>query len=307
MPRKAKWKHKNVEVNVLVKYTIIKKSNFNIGDKLANRHGNKGTTPLIVPDKDIFQINGKPVDIIINIMGIPGRMNLGQLYEMWMSNVVNHVKGQASAKLKNNEPDKVVEIVKDFYDAIDKTESRYIYNGINFDAEPKYLVSGMSFIAPPFDSPTVYQLKEILDKYKIKTIYDVFDPSCNKKIPMPVGYMFWEKLHHLADEKIAARSFGGYNKKTMQPLSGKKMKGGQKFGEMEVWALLAHDADVLLKETLGAKSDDVDAKNEILRSLIDTGRANLVEGTSKVSSVFKTYLQELGLDLKETENGEPDD
>lgn len=300
-PKKSKWKHKNVEVNVLVKYTIIKKSHFNIGDKLANRHGNKGTCPLIVPDKDMLQINGKPIDLIINIMGIPGRMNLGQLYELWMSNVVNHVKRKASLELKKGNDEKAKDIVRNFYDMIDKTEKRYIYNSIDFENEVKNLISGLSFIAPPFESPTIYQLKEILETYKVATMYDVIDPSCNKKISMPLGYMFWEKLHHLSNEKISARSFGGYNKKTMQPLSGKKMKGGQKFGEMEVWSLLSHDADVLLKETLGVKSDDIEAKNKVLKNLIDFGKANLTEGSSKVSSVFKTYLQAIGLDLVDVE------
>lgn len=301
-PKKNNWRHKNVEVNVLVKYTIIKKSNFNIGDKLANRHGNKGISPLIIPDKEIFQINGKAVDIIINIMGIPGRMNLGQLYEMWMSNVVNHVKGKATKELKQGDVETSKETVREFYDTIDKTDGKHIYNSVDFETDPKYLISGLSFIAPPFESPTIYQLKEILTKYKVNTMYDVIDPSCNKKISMPVGYMFWEKLHHLSQEKIAARSFGGYNKKTMQPLSGKKLKGGQKFGEMEVWSLLGHDSDVLLKETLGAKSDDVEAKNKILKDHIDFGKAHLVDGSSKVSSVFKTYLQSIGLDLVDVED-----
>ena len=294
-----KWKYKNVEVDVLVKYTITKKSEFNIGDKMANRHGNKGTCPLIVPDENMLQIGGKAVDIIINIMGIPGRMNLGQVYELWGSNIVNKVRGMAKEFLAKNDEAGARGLIKDFYKTIDKTESGHIYKSINFDKDVKHLISEMSFIAPPFESPSIYQLNDILKKYQVETLYDVYDPSFKSTIKLPAGYMFWEKLHHLSEEKIAARSFGGYNKKTMQPLSGKKMKGGQKFGEMEVWSLLAHDANDLLQETLGLKSDDVEAKNKSLKHLIDMGRANLTKGTTKSSVVFKTYLECLGLDLVE--------
>jgi len=296
LTKRTKWKCKNIEVDVLVRYTIFKRSEFNIGDKLANRHGNKGTTPLIVPDKDMFQINGKPVDLIINIMGIPGRMNIGQVYELWAANIVNKVKEMAMMALKDDE-EIAKNIIKEFYKDVDISDNKYVYNGINFDKPIKHLISELSFIAPPFDSASVYVLKGLLEKYGVKDELDVYDPSFKGTIKMPLGYMFWEKLHHLSEEKISARSFGGYNKKTMQPLSGKKMKGGQKFGEMEVWAALAYDANVFLDETLHLKSDSIDAKNITLKNLLDTGRANMVKGSSKISEVFKTNLEVLTLDL----------
>jgi len=292
-----KWKFKNVEVDVLIKYTIVKKAKFNIGDKMANRHGNKGTIPLIVPDKDIFQVGGKPVDIIVNIMGIPGRMNIGQVYELWMTNVVNKVKAIAKAQLAKNDEITAREVIKDFYNTIDKTDEKFIFKSIDYSKDITHLLAELSFVSPPFVTASVYELKDILAKYNVPTLYDVYDPATKSSIKMPVGYMFWEKLHHLSEEKISARSFGGYNKKTMQPLSGKKMKGGQKFGEMEVWALIAHDANNLLEETLGLKSDDVNAKNKALKSLLERGKATLTKGTTKSSVVFKTYLQALGLDL----------
>lgn len=298
---RSKWKYKNVEVNVLVKYTIVRKSEFNVGDKLANRHGNKGIGPIIVPDKNMFQINGKPVDVIINLMGIPGRMNLGQVYEMWASNTVNKVKKMAKALVASNRSEHAVEFIKDFYRTIDKTDSKYIFRSINYGNDPMHLVNGLSFIAPPFESPDIYQMKTILEKYKVPTLFEVHDPIGNCNLKMPVGYMFWEKLHHLSEEKISARSVGGYNKKTMQPLSGKKMKGGQKFGEMEVWALLSHDAELLLKETLGIKSDDMDAKNKILQNILDMGKANYIKGANKSSETFMTYLNSIGLDFVDAE------
>jgi DNA-directed RNA polymerase beta subunit len=296
---RSKWKFKNVEINVLVKYTICKKSEFNIGDKLANRHGNKGTTPLIIPDKYMPKINDKALDVIINIMGIPGRMNIGQVYECYASNIVNKVRNISKKLVKSGKVDEAREIIKDFYNTMDETDDKYILKSIDFNKNINHLISGISFISPPFDSVNVYQLNDILKKYKVETIFKVYVPWSKTYIKMPVGYMFWEKLHHLSEEKIAARSVGGYNKKTMQPLSGKKLKGGQKFGEMEVWALLAHNAPILLQETLGLKSDDIEAKNKVLQTLLDTGRANFTKIKSKASETFLTYLQSLGLDFED--------
>jgi DNA-directed RNA polymerase subunit beta len=299
---RSKWKFKNVEINVLVKYTICKKSEYNIGDKLANRHGNKGTTPLIIPDEDMLKINGRPLDVVINTMGIPGRMNLGQLYECYASNIVNKVKNISKKLVKMGKEKEAREVIKDFYNTIDKTDGKYIFKSIDYDKDINHLISGISFVSPPFDSIDVYNLKEALTKYKVDTIYKVYAPWSKTNIKMPVGYMFWEKLHHLSEEKIAARSVGGYNKKTMQPLSGKKLKGGQKFGEMEVWALLAHNAPILLQETLGLKSDDIEAKNKVLQTLLDTGRAKFTKIKSKASETFLVYLQSLGLDFQEDED-----
>jgi len=307
LTQRSKWKYKNVEINVLVKYTINKKSEFNIGDKLANRHGNKGTNPLILSDKDMPQIQGKALDIIINIMGLPGRMNLGQLYECYVSNVVNKVRSVSRVLVSAGKEHEAREFIKDFYRTIDKTDDQYIFKGVNYNKDINHLIQGLSFIAPPFDSPDVYDLQKILNKYKVQTLYDVYEPSSKTTIKMPVGYMFWEKLHHLSEEKITGRSVGGYNKKTMQPLSGKKMKGGQKFGEMEVWALLAHDTDILLKETLGVKSDDIESKNKILQNIIDTGRANFTQCGNKSTETFLAYLQSVGLNFEEVEDEATED
>lgn len=302
---RSKWKFKNVPIDVLVKYTIVKKSSFNIGDKLANRHGNKGTCPLVVPDEDMFQINGAPLDIIINLMGIPGRMNLGQVYELFSSNIVNKIKRISKSLVKNGKEKEAVEFIKDFYDTIDKTSGKTILRNIDFEKDVNNLISGLSFIAPPFESPTIYELKEIHKKYKVDSLYSVFDPGFQKNVTIPVGYMFWEKLHHLSSEKMSARSVGGYNKKTMQPLSGKKMKGGQRVGEMEVWALLEHDSELFLQETLGIKSDDVEAKKNVLKNVINMGKAHYIKGKSKATETFMTYLRSIGLDFITDKEKEP--
>ena len=303
-----KYKYKNVEVDVLVKYTIKKKAELNIGDKVANRHGNKGTIPLIVPDDKMFQIDGRPIDIVVNIMGLVGRMNLqAHVSEFACSNIVTKVKKICQRLIKNGDKTSALEVIKDFYKSSDTTEQQYIFRSIDFNKPVERLVKELAFIAPPFDSIDLYKLHDLLKKYKVKDIYDVYDPSCGKTIQMPVGYMFWEKLHHLSAEKIAARSLGGYNKKSMQPLSGKKVKGGQKFGEMEVWALLAHDASDLLKETLGLRSDDIESKQKVLRNLLTMGRANLMEGSNRSSEVFKTYLNAIGLSIEDEEQPDTED
>lgn len=293
-----KWKYKNVPIDVMVRYTIKKKAEFNIGDKIANRHGNKGTIPLIVPDKDMLQIDGRPVDLIINIMGLVGRMNLqAHVSEFACSGIVMRVKQVVKDLVKEGKEKEALDFIKDFYDSSDTTDTKYIYNSIDFTKPIKELIDNLTFIAPPFDSIDIYHLEKLMKKYKVQDKYEVYDPSFGGNITMPVGYMFWEKLHHLSAEKIAARSLGGYNKKSMQPLSGKRVKGGQKFGEMEVWALLAHDADDLLKETLGLRSDDIHGKQVALKNLITMGRAGLIQSNNRSSEVFKTYLNAIGLNI----------
>jgi DNA-directed RNA polymerase beta subunit len=296
--KQQKWKYKNVEVDCLVRYTIKKKAEFNIGDKIACRHGNKGTIPLIVPDEEMYQIDGRPVDIIINIMGLVGRMNMqAHVSEFACSNIVKKVKAICEMLMKKGKEVEALEVIKDFYNRMDTTDTKYILNSIDFTKPVRTLIDELHFVAPPFDSIDIYKLDELRKRYKVADIYEVYDPHYGGKIKMPVGYMFWEKLHHLSAEKIAARSLGGYNKKSMQPLSGKKVKGGQKFGEMEVWALIAHDADDLLTETVGLRSDDIQAKQSVLRNLITMGKAHLMESSNKSSEAFMIYLKALGLNI----------
>lgn len=294
----GKWKYKNVTIEALVKYTIKKKSFFKIGDKLANRHGNKGTVSLIVPDEEILKINGKPIDIIINIMGITSRMNIGQIYELWASNVVEKVKNTALEKSKIDQKD-AINFIADYYNTIDKTEKKEIYNSFNKNADFNEIIDNLCFISPPFDSPNIFDLYEIMKKYNVESVYKVLDPASGDTLKIPVGYMFWQKLHHFSEEKIAARSFGSYNKKTLQPLSGKKNKGGQRFGEMEVWSILGHDALKVMQEILGLKSDDLKGKYKALNQLLKTGSSNLIKGSNRTSEIFRNFLNALGLDFKE--------
>lgn len=296
--KQQKWRYKNAEVDCLVKYTIKKKAEFNIGDKIACRHGNKGTIPLIVPDEEMYQIDGRPVDLVINNMGLVGRMNLqAHISEFACSNLVKKVKAICNVLVKQGKEDSALEVIKDFYNRMDTTDGKYILGSIDFKKPATTLIDELHFVAPPFDSIDIYKLHDLLRRYKVSDIYEVYDPHYKGNIKMSVGYMFWEKLHHLSAEKIAARSLGGYNKKSMQPLSGKKVKGGQKFGEMEVWALIAHDADKLLTETLGLRSDDIQSKQSVLRNLITMGKAHLMESSNKSSEMFMTYLKALGLNI----------
>lgn len=305
--KQQKWKYKNVELDCFIRYTIKKTAEFNIGDKIACRHGNKGTIPLIIPDDEMYQVtvteNGKtfkrPVDIIINNMGLVGRMNLqAHISEFACSNIVMKLKEICKCLLKIGKKTEVLELIKDFYNRMDTTDTKYILKSIDFERPIEELVDDLHFVAPPFDSIDIYKLHDMMKRYKVKDIFQVIDPHFdNKPIPMSVGYMFWEKLHHLSAEKIAARSLGGYNKKSMQPLSGKKVRGGQKFGEMEVWALLAHDANDLIKETLGLRSDDITSKQQVLKNLLTMGKAHLSEGKNRSSEVFLTYLKAIGLNI----------
>jgi DNA-directed RNA polymerase subunit beta len=236
----------------MVKVYVATKRNLSVGDKVAGRHGNKGVIARILPEEDMpFLEDGTPVDIVLNPLGVPSRMNVGQILETHL--------GWACRRL------------------------------------------GLRAITPPFDGAKEGEIEDLLEKAGLPrngkvTLYDgrtgeAFDEK------VTVGVMYIMKLHHLVDDKIHARATGPYSLITQQPLGGKARAGGQRFGEMEVWALEAYGAANVLQELLTVKSDDVDGRTKIYESMV-RGENILEPGTPVSFEVLCNEIKGLGLSLK---------
>ncbi len=246
-------------VNKLVRVYVAAKRKIDVGDKMAGRHGNKGVISRILPEEDMpFLPSGEPVEIVLNPLGVPSRMNIGQVLETHL--------GMAAKAL------------------------------------------GLHTETPVFDGATESEVEEMLEKAGFnrdgKTVlYDgrTGEPFDNR---VTVGYMYILKLHHLVDDKIHARSTGPYSLVTQQPLGGKAQFGGQRFGEMEVWALEAYGAAYTLQEMLTVKSDDVVGRVKTYESIVKGD--NIPEpGIPESFKVLIKEMQSLGLDAKIfTENEE---
>ena len=235
----------------LAKVYIAQKRKISIGDKVAGRHGNKGIVSIIVPSEDMpHTADGKPMDLILNPLGVPSRMNLGQLYETML--------GWAGDKLGKR------------YDTP-------VFDGAKFDDVIKELKSA--------GLPTSGKIK-------------MWDGRTGEKIDSPVvcGIIYFMKLSHLIDDKMHARSTGPYSLITQQPLGGKAQLGGQRFGEMEVWALEAYGASHTLQEILTTKSDDIEGRTKLYNALVrgaNTPASNIPESFN----VLVKELEGLGLNV----------
>jgi DNA-directed RNA polymerase subunit beta len=239
-------------VQQMVKVYVATKRQISVGDKMAGRHGNKGVISKILPEEDMpFLADGKPVDILLNPLGVPSRMNVGQILETHL--------GWAAQRL-------------------------------NFKA-----------ITPVFDGASEEELRKCLKEAGIpesgKTY--LFDGRTGERFeqPVTVGYIYMMKLHHLVDDKVHARATGPYSLITQQPLGGKARFGGQRFGEMEVWALEAYGAAYILQELLTVKSDDVEGRTKIYESMVK-GENTLEAGTPASFDVLTNEIRGLGLNMQ---------
>ena len=236
----------------LVKVYLAIKRKISVGDKMAGRHGNKGVVSRILPEEDMpYLPDGTPIEIVLNPLGVPSRMNVGQILETHL--------GWAAKAL------------------------------------------GIHVESPVFDGASEAEIKEFLDKGKLpesgqSVVYDgrVGEPF---KSPVTVGYVYMLKLHHLVDDKIHARSIGPYSLVTQQPLGGKAQFGGQRLGEMEVWALQAYGAASTLQEFLTVKSDDVPGRSRMYEAIVK-GENFLEPGLPESFNVLVKELQSLGLDVE---------
>ena len=294
----------------LIKVFIAVKRKLQPGDKMAGRHGNKGVISKICPVEDMpYLADGTPVDICLNPLGVPSRMNLGQILEThlgWASaslgKQVNeilskiHVEGHTK-DLKNK--------LLNIYEQESHKKTVEKMNDDEILELANNLKDGIPFATPVFDGAKEVDITKLLEQSGVSnTGQEVLtDGITGEKFerPVTVGYVYMLKLHHLVDEKIHARSIGPYSLVTQQPLGGKAQFGGQRFGEMEVWALEAYGAAYTLQEILTIKADDVAGRTKVYESIVK-GDQNFESGTPESFNVMVKELRSLGLNLEFKEN-----
>lgn len=293
----------------IVKVHLAVKRRLQSGDKLAGRHGNKGIISRVVPVEDMpYLPDGTPVDVVLNPLGVPSRMNVGQVLETHLGWAAKALGLKIGKMLDENK--QVVEI-RDFMDKIYNQESS---NPVNLnsldDVEVKELASnlrgGIPIATPVFDGAQESEIKRLLSLAGLPTDGQsvLIDGRTGRKFdtPITVGYMYILKLNHLVDDKMHARSTGSYSLVTQQPLGGKAQFGGQRFGEMEVWALEAYGAAYTLQEMLTVKSDDVSGRTRIYKNIVD-GDHRMEAGMPESFNVLVKEIRALGIniDLEQTQ------
>jgi DNA-directed RNA polymerase subunit beta len=299
----------------MVKVFVAVKRKMAPGDKMAGRHGNKGVVSKVIPAEDMpYLEDGQPVDIVLNPLGVPSRMNVGQIMEThlgWASASLGKQVGEMLdnfASHKKLAADEKKVLLAKMHDAYGEEEYKAKVDVLS-DGEllemANNLRGGVPFATPVFDGADEPDVSALLAKAGLDTSGQVtlVDGRTGEKFarPVTVGYMYMLKLHHLVDDKIHARSIGPYSLVTQQPLGGKAQFGGQRFGEMEVWALQAYGAAYTLQEMLTVKSDDVAGRSKVYESIV-RGEDNFEIGIPESFNVLTKELKALGLnvDLKQS-------
>ena len=291
----------------VVKVFIAIKRKLQVGDKMSGRHGNKGIVCRVVPVEDMpYQADGTPVDIVLNPLGVPSRMNIGQILEThlgWAAKGLGVKIGHMMEELykKNLQ-------VADIRKEIEKIYGKEIYDNEIKDFSDdeikefaQSLSNGVPMATPVFDGAKEADISKLLEEAGLDSSgqVELYNGENGEKfdLPVTVGYMYMLKLHHLVDEKIHARSVGPYSLVTQQPLGGKAQFGGQRFGEMEVWALEAFGAAYTLQEMLTIKSDDVTGRTKVYESIV-RGNYDFEYGTPESFNVLVKEIKSLGLNLE---------
>ena len=287
----------------LVKVYIAMKRKLSVGDKMAGRHGNKGVIARILPDEDMQYLNdGTPVEIVLNPLGVPSRMNVGQILETHLG-WAGHELGKKITQLlaENTREETIKRELKALFKDTPMVDYVADLNGDELEAAAKGLTKGVFMASPVFDGARETEIKALLERSGLPTSGKTFlhDGVTGDQFeqPVTVGYIYMLKLSHLVDDKIHARSIGPYSLITQQPLGGKAQFGGQRFGEMEVWALEAYGAAFILQELLTAKSDDVYGRTKIYEAIVK-GEAAMEPGVPESFNVLIRELQSLCLDVE---------
>jgi DNA-directed RNA polymerase subunit beta len=287
----------------MVKVYVAIKRKLSVGDKMAGRHGNKGVISRIHPDEDMpYLADGRPVDIVLNPLGVPSRMNVGQILETHLGWAAKNV-GETLNKFieENYGPDKLKKELKEIYN--DDAFHTFV-DGLA-DKEIirlcQKLRKGIHVATPVFDGAREHEITGLLEKGRVPKTGQMilFDGRTGEPFDqdVTVGVMYMLKLHHLVDEKIHARSIGPYSLVTQQPLGGKAQFGGQRLGEMEVWAMEAYGAAYSLQEFLTVKSDDVVGRTRMYEAIVK-GDNVLESGLPESFNVLMKELQSLALDVE---------
>lgn len=288
----------------IVKVHLAIKRRIQPGDKMAGRHGNKGVISVIMPVEDMpFDENGDPVDIVLNPLGVPSRMNVGQVLETHLGWAARGVGDRINEMLEEQRK------VADIRGFLDK-----VYNQIGdpnvdlkslTDAEilelAKNLTGGVPMATPAFDGASEAEIKSMLELAGLPTSgqTQLYDGRTGDRFDREttIGYMYMLKLNHLVDDKMHARSTGSYSLVTQQPLGGKAQFGGQRFGEMEVWALEAYGAAYTLQEMLTVKSDDVNGRTKMYKNIVD-GNYQMEPGMPESFNVLVKEIRSLGIHIE---------
>jgi DNA-directed RNA polymerase subunit beta len=278
------------------------------GDKMAGRHGNKGVISAIMPVEDMpYDEQGNPVDIVLNPLGVPSRMNVGQILETHLGFAAKGL-GEKIAELLDQQAKvtKLRKLLVQVYGSADTQESDETRAIANLsDAEVLTLANnlkdGVPMASPAFDGAHEQQIKAMLTAAGLPdsgqlTLFDGRTGDAFER-PVTVGYMYVLKLNHLVDDKVHARSTGSYSLVTQQPLGGKAQFGGQRFGEMEVWALEAYGASYTLQEMLTVKSDDVNGRTRMYKNIVD-GDHRMDSGLPESFNVLLKEIRALGIDIE---------
>ncbi len=288
----------------MVKISLAVKRRIQVGDKMAGRHGNKGVVSMIAPVEDMpYMEDGRPVDVVLNPLGVPSRMNIGQLLE---TNLGWAARGLGEKIQEMLAVGRDVKEIREFLQRIYNLGSNERLDLSKFSDEEvlvlaNNLVDGVPVATPVFDGAGENDVKELLNLAGLPESGQTFlyDGRTGKKFdsPVTVGVMYMLKLNHLVDDKMHARSTGSYSLVTQQPLGGKAQFGGQRFGEMEVWALEAYGAAYTLQEMLTVKSDDVLGRTKTYKRIVD-GDQSMEAGIPESFNVLTKELKSLGLDIK---------
>jgi DNA-directed RNA polymerase subunit beta len=292
----------------MVKVFVAVKRKLQPGDKMAGRHGNKGVISKILPIEDMPHLaDGTAVDVVLNLLGVPSRMNVGQIFETHLgwaaAGLGKQIAGLLDAWQHGGQKQALVERLSEIYGPevpLPDEEEELVELARN-------LSKGVPFATPVFDGAHIGDIEDLLesaglDRSGQSILYDGQTGEQFKR-PVTVGYIYMLKLHHLVDDKIHARSIGPYSLVTQQPLGGKAQFGGQRLGEMEVWALEAYGAAYSLQEFLTVKSDDVAGRTRMYESIVK-GENVLEAGLPESFNVLVKELQALALDVELIEDKE---
>src|SRR5476651_2129041 len=290
----------------IVKVYLAVKRQIQPGDKMAGRHGNKGVISKINPIEDMpYDENGTPVDIVLNPLGVPSRMNIGQILETHLGMAAKGIGEKINAMLKKHEEvSKLREFIQKAYDLGDDVRQKVDLSTFTDDEVLRLaenLKKGMPIATPVFDGAKETEIKQLLEMGGVPTSGQItlFDGRTGEQFErqVTVGYMYMLKLNHLVDDKMHARSTGSYSLVTQQPLGGKAQFGGQRFGEMEVWALEAYGAAYTLQEMLTVKSDDVNGRTKMYKNIVD-GDHRMEPGMPESFNVLLKEIRSLGINIE---------
>ncbi len=285
------------------------KRKLSVGDKMAGRHGNKGVISRILPEEDMpYLPDGTPVEIVLNPLGVPSRMNVGQILETHLGWAA-HKLGKKVAELvqANSDVAYTRELMKKEFAGTAVLRQLEELDDEMLLRVAQGMKKGVWFGTAVFDGAREAEIKALLKSADLPSSgkTPLFDGMTGEQFeqPVTVGYIYMLKLSHLVDDKIHARSIGPYSLITQQPLGGKAQFGGQRFGEMEVWALEAYGAAYILQELLTAKSDDVYGRTKIYEAIVK-GEAAIEPGVPESFNVLIRELQSLCLDVELIKRGD---